>query len=86
MPDKTNTDKLKARFHSLFRGAPEQFEAALFEFELYCEDVADAVIKADASTILNIQGRIQQTKAILTFLKESRDYKPRQQPAPPTRP
>ena len=81
MADKTNSDKLKARFHNLFRGAPEQFEAALFEFELYCEDVANAVMVADASTIMNIQGRIQQSKAILTFLKECRDYKPR--PAPP---
>ena len=83
MADKTNADKLKARFHQLFRGAPQEFEAALFEFELYCEDVANAVLLADASNILNIQGRIQQSKAVLTFLKECRDYKAR--PVAPTK-
>jgi hypothetical protein len=82
MAEKTNADKLKARFHHLFRSAPQEFEAALFEYELYCEDVADAVVVADAGTILNIQGRIQQTRALLRILKECRDYKPHQ-PAPP---
>jgi hypothetical protein len=84
MADQTDADKLKYRFHQVFRSAPQEFEAALFEFERYCEDVMLAVTKADASTILNIQGRIQQTEAILRIFKECRDYKPRQ-PAPPAK-
>jgi hypothetical protein len=80
----TTSESLKQRFHLLFRAAPEQYEAALFEFERYCDDVMGAVTVADASTILNIQGRIQQTQALLRIFKECRDYRSHQ-PAPPAK-
>lgn len=82
MADKTNADKLKARFHQVFRSASQEFEAAIFEFELYLEDASAAMAEAPVDRILVMQGRVQQAQAVLRILKECRDYKPRQ-PAPP---
>jgi len=77
MADKTTSDKLKTRFHHLFRSAPQEFEAALFEYELYCEDTMAAITDAPVDEILVMQGRVQQVQAILRILRECRDYKPR---------
>lgn len=78
----TTSEKLKARFNAVFSAAPQQLEAAIFEFELYCEEATAAMLEAPTDKILMMQGRVQQAMAVLRILKECRDYKPRQ-PAPP---
>ena len=78
----TSAESLKARFHQVFRGAPQEFEHALFEFEKYCEEAFEAMARAPSTEILVMQGRVQQAQALLRIFKECRDYKPRQ-PAPP---
>ena len=66
----TNVEFLSQKFLRLRNADPSGFEDCLKAFGEYTDEVTVAVTEADPNTILAMQGRAQQCRAILRLLRE----------------
>jgi len=77
----TNIDLFSQAALRLRNAAPEPFEQFVNLFAVYTAEVVEAVTEADATTILVMQGRGQQCRALLRVLIECDKLK-QTKPAP----
>lgn len=72
----TNVELLSNSFLGLRNANPEGFEHCLQVFGEYTDEVTVAVTEAGPDTVLVMQGRAQQCRAILRVLRECDKVKP----------
>jgi hypothetical protein len=79
----TNTQLFSDAALKLRNTDPRVFEHFVNLFSVYTEEVTVAVTEADPTTILVMQGRAQQCRALLRLLQECDRVKPTK-PTPPS--